>query len=77
MNEAVAAMIEDQASITNRYGRYNVEKLDVVIDTVNTIHQRQTEMEALFSRNEITISSQSIRVRCWMPCHSTLIYNCI
>ena len=70
MNEAVVAMREDQASIRNRlqqyandflsYGKYNVETLDEVIDTVNALHQRQTEMEALFSRSDMTFSSQSI-----------------
>ena len=70
MNEAVVAMRGDQASIRNRlqqyvndflmYGRYNVEKLDEVIDTLNALHQRQTEMEALFSRNNIKFSLQSI-----------------
>ena len=55
MNEAVVAMREDQASIRNRlqwyvndflmYGKYNDKTLDQVIDTVNTLHQRQTEIE--------------------------------
>ena len=53
MNEAVVAMREDQASIRNRlqqymndflmFAKYNVKTLDEVIDTVNTLHQRQTE----------------------------------
>ena len=48
MNEAVDAMREDQASTRNRlqqytndflmYGKYNVETLDEVIDTVNALH---------------------------------------
>ena len=81
MNEAVVAMREDQASIRNRlqqyvndfimYDKYNVKTLDEVIDTVNALHQRQTEIETLFSRSDMTFSSQSIRG------HSTLIYNCI
>ena len=41
--------------------KYNVEKLDKAINTVNTLHQRQTEMEALFSRSDMTFSPQSIR----------------
>ena len=71
MNEAVVAIREDQASIRNRlqqytndflmYGKHNVETLDEAIDTVNALHQRQTEMEALFSSSGMTFSSQSIR----------------
>ena len=71
MNEAVVAMIEDQASIRNRlqqyvndflmYGKYNVKTLDEVIGTINALHQRQTEIETHFSRNDMTFSSQSIR----------------
>ena len=67
----MVAMREDQASIRNRlqqyandflmYGKYNVETLDEVKDTVNALLQRQTEMEALFSRSDMTFSSQSIR----------------
>ena len=78
MNEAVVAMREDQASIRNRlqqyandllsYGKYNVETLDEVIDTVNALHQRQTEMEALFSRSDMTFSSQSISGQ-MLGCH--------
>ena len=71
MNEAVVAMHEDQASIKNRlqqclndfpmFGKYNVEKLDEVIDTINALHQRQTEIETLFSRSDMAFSSQSSR----------------
>ena len=71
MNEAMVAMREDQAFIRKRlqqyandflmYGEFNVEKLDEAIHTVDALHQRQTEMEALFSRNDMTSSSQSIR----------------
>ena len=71
MNEAVVAMREDKAFIRNRlqqyandflmYGKYSVKTLDEVIDTVNTLHQRQTEIETLFSRSDMTFSSQSIR----------------
>ena len=43
------------------YAKYNVITLDEVIDTVNALHQRQTEIEPLFSRSDMTFSSQSIR----------------
>ena len=43
------------------YGKYNVEKLDKAIDTTNAPHQRQTEIETLFSRSDMAFSSQSIR----------------
>ena len=43
------------------YGKYNVKTLDEVIDTVNILHQRQTEIETLFSRSDMTFSLQSIR----------------
>ena len=32
-----------------------------MIDTVNALHQRQTEMETLLSRTDMAYSSQSIR----------------
>ena len=43
------------------YGKYNVEKQDEMIDTVNALHQRQTQIETLFSRSDMAFSSQSIR----------------
>ena len=43
------------------YGKYNVEKLDEVLDTVNTLHKRQIEIEMLFSRSDMAFSTQSIR----------------
>ena len=43
------------------YCKYNVETLDEVIYTVNVLHQRQTEMETLFSRSDMAFSSKSIR----------------
>ena len=43
------------------HGKYNFEKLDEAIDTVNAVHQRQTEIEALFSEIDMVFSSQSIR----------------
>ena len=71
MNAAVVAMRENQAPIRNRlqqymndlpmHGKYNVKALDEVIDTLNALHQRQTEIETLFSRSDMTFSSQSIR----------------
>ena len=71
MSEAVVALREDQASIRNTlqqymndflmYAKYNVKTLDEVIDTVNALHQRQTEIETLFSRSDMTFSLQSIR----------------
>ena len=71
MIEAVVVMQEDQASIRNRlqqysndfqmYGKYNVEKLDEVRDSVNELHQRQTEIETLFSRSDMAFSLQSVR----------------
>ena len=71
MNVAVVAMRGDQSSIRNTlhqytndfliYGKYNVKTLDKVIETVNTLHQRQTEIKTLFSRSDLTFPSQSIR----------------
>ena len=43
------------------YGKYNVQTLDEVIDTVNALHQRQTQIETLYSRDDMTFSSQSFR----------------
>ena len=43
------------------YGKYNVKTLDEVINTINALHQRQTEIETLFSRSDMTFSSQYIR----------------
>ena len=66
-NEAVVAMREDQVSIRNRlqqyandflmYDKYNVKTLDEVIDTVNALHERQSEIETLFSRSDMTFTS--------------------
>ena len=87
MNEAVVAMQEDQASIRNRlqhymndfcmYGKYNVEKPDEAIDTINTFHQRQTEIETLFSRSDKAFWSQSIRGQILDAMSFNLIYSCI
>ena len=43
------------------YGKYNIEALDEVLNTVNALHQRQTEIKAPFSRSDMVYSSQSIR----------------
>ena len=34
------------------YGRYNVEMLDKVIDTVNSLHSFQTELESVFETSQ-------------------------
>ena len=43
------------------YGKYNVETLDEVIDAVNTLHLRLTEIKTLFSRSDMAFLLQSIR----------------
>ena len=54
---AVIAMKQDNILVKNRlqqypndfymYDRYNVETLDKVIDTVNSLHHHQTELESV------------------------------
>ena len=34
------------------YGRYNVETLEKVIQTVNSLHQRQTQLEGVFEKTQ-------------------------
>ncbi len=59
ISDAVKTMRQDQSLTANRlqqyfndflmYGRYNVETLDKIIDTVNSLHAKQTELEKVFS----------------------------
>ena len=35
------------------YGKYNVETLDKVIDTVNCLHHHHTELESVFQSTEL------------------------
>ena len=62
ITDAVKTMRQDQGSLENRlqqysndflmYGRYNVESLDKIIDTVNSLHAKQTELEKFFANSE-------------------------
>ena len=62
INEAVLAMREDNTVVQNTlqqysndflmYGRYNVETLEKVIQTVNSLHQRQTQLEEVFAKTQ-------------------------
>ena len=36
------------------YGKYNVESLNKVIDTLNLLHDKQTELEKLVTTNMFT-----------------------
>ena len=61
--DAVTAMRQDHMSVKNRlqqysndflmYGRYNVQTLDKVTDTVNFLHHHQTELESVFQSTEL------------------------
>ena len=37
------------------YGKYNVESLKKVIDTLNLLHDRQTELEKLITTNVVLL----------------------
>ena len=60
IGDAVLAMREDHTAIRNRlqqfendflmYGKYNVESLDKVIETVNSLHERQSQLEVAFAK---------------------------
>lgn len=60
IDNAVVAMREDHEITHNRlqqyrndflmYGKYNVATLDKVIETVNSLHHRQTKLEKLFEQ---------------------------
>ena len=62
INDAVLAMREDNTAVQNTlqqysndflmYGRYNVESLEKVIQTVNSLHQRQTQLEEVFAKTQ-------------------------
>ena len=53
-------MHEDSTVVQNRlqqyendflmYGKYNIETLEKVINTVNSLHQRQTQLEKIFAK---------------------------
>ena len=61
INDAVVAMHEDNTAVQNvlqqysndfpMYGHYNVETLEKVIQTVNSLHARQTQLEEVFVEN--------------------------
>ena len=63
INDAVLAMREDNAAVQNMlqqysndflmYGRYNVETLEKVIQTVNSLHHRQTQLEEVFAKLKV------------------------
>ena len=62
INNAVLAMREDNTVVQNTlqqysndflmYGRYNVETLEKVIQTVNSLHHRQTQLEEVFAKTQ-------------------------
>ena len=62
IDEAVVTMRRDQQMTYNRlqqysndflmYGKYNVETLTHVINTVNSLHKRETELEKAFENTE-------------------------
>ena len=62
INDAVVAMREDNTAVQNMlqqysndflmYGRYNVETLEKVIQTVNSLHARQTQLEEVFVKTQ-------------------------
>ena len=62
INDAVVAMREDNTAVRNvlpqysndflMYGRYNVETLEKVIQTVNSLHARQTQLEEVFAKTQ-------------------------
>ena len=62
INDAVIAMHEDNTVVRNvlqqysndflMYGHYNVETLEKVIQTVNSLHARQTQLEEVFAKTQ-------------------------
>ena len=62
INDAVLAMREDNTAVQNTlqqysndflmYGCYNVETLEKVIQTVNSLHHRQTQLEEVFAKTQ-------------------------
>ena len=60
IQNTVTAMREDSTVVQNRlqqyendflmYGKYNIETLEKVINTVNSLHQRQTQLEQIFAK---------------------------
>ena len=62
INDAVVAMREDNTAVQNvlqqysndflMYGHYNVETLKKVIQTVNSLHARQTQLEEVFTKTQ-------------------------
>ena len=62
INNAVLAIREDTTAVQNTlqqysndflmYGCYNVETLEKVIQTVNSLHHRQTQLEEVFAKTQ-------------------------
>ena len=62
INDAVIAMREDNTAVHNMlqqysndflmYGCYNVETLEKVIQRVNSLHARQTQLEEVFAKTQ-------------------------
>ena len=62
INDAVVAMREDNTAVQNvlqqysndflMYGHYNVETLEKVIQMVNSLHTRQTQLEEVFAKTQ-------------------------
>ena len=67
ISDAVNGMRQDDAMTRNKlqqyfndflmYGRFNVETLDKVVDTVNSIHKCQTELESVFETTQFGMVS--------------------
>ena len=67
ISNAVNAMRQDDAMARNKlqqysnnflmYSIYNVEILDKVIDTVNSLHKHQTKLESVFKTAQIGMTN--------------------
>ena len=51
-NTAVQNTLQQYSNDFLMYGRYNVETLEKVIQTVNSLHQRQTQLEEVFEKTQ-------------------------
>ena len=51
-NTAVQNTLQQYSNDFLMYGRYNVETLEKVIQTVNSLHHRQTQLEEVFAKTQ-------------------------
>ena len=51
-NTAVRNVLQQYSNDFLMYGRYNVETLEKVIQTVNSLHARQTQLEEVFAKTQ-------------------------